>query len=169
MECGLLAGEYHWKLPLLAVPSVTIFHQRTVQWDVRKLSSVIILLDFDEIADEFEFADKPPMPAFGNVDLAEGFANRPLFVQVTLRRPALSSGRGLICVRRTRKSFILALVVVFLTIFRDWSEYLYPASAIRPVASGRKQARMRSEGQAVVSLRWGAENGEPGWLPLSSR
>ena len=36
------------------MPSVTVFHQRAVQWDVRKPSSMIILLDFDQIAGEFE-------------------------------------------------------------------------------------------------------------------
>jgi hypothetical protein len=53
MQCGFIAGSMSLATAALPMPRVTIFHQRTVQWDVRELS---ILLDFDEIAGELEFA-----------------------------------------------------------------------------------------------------------------
>jgi hypothetical protein len=50
----------------------------------------------------------------------------------------------LICGRRAGKSFILALVAVYLAIFRDWSEYLAPGErgTIKVIACDRKQARV---------------------------
>jgi hypothetical protein len=50
----------------------------------------------------------------------------------------------LICGRRAGKSFILALVAVFLAIFRDWSEYLAPGErgTVKVIACDRKQARV---------------------------
>jgi hypothetical protein len=50
----------------------------------------------------------------------------------------------LICGRRAGKSFILALVAVYLAIFRDWSEYLAPGErgTIKVLACDRKQARV---------------------------
>ena len=53
MQCGFIAGSMSLATAALPMPGVTIFHQRTVQWEVIELS---ILLDFDEIAGEFEFA-----------------------------------------------------------------------------------------------------------------
>jgi hypothetical protein len=48
----------------------------------------------------------------------------------------------LICGRRAGKSFILALVAVFLAVFRDWSEYLAPGErgTVKVIACDRKQA-----------------------------
>jgi hypothetical protein len=50
----------------------------------------------------------------------------------------------LICGRRAGKSLILALVAVYLAIFRDWSEYLAPGErgTIKVIACDRKQARV---------------------------
>jgi hypothetical protein len=50
----------------------------------------------------------------------------------------------LICGRRSGKSVILALVAVFLAVFRDWSDYLVPGErgAIKVVAADRRQARI---------------------------
>jgi hypothetical protein len=50
----------------------------------------------------------------------------------------------LICGRRAGKSFILALIAVYLAIFRDWSEYLAPGErgTIKVIACDRKQARV---------------------------
>jgi hypothetical protein len=50
----------------------------------------------------------------------------------------------LICGRRAGKSFILALVAVYLAIFRDWSEYLAPGErgTVKVLACDRKQARV---------------------------
>jgi len=93
-----------------------------------------------------------PTPA---LDLAEAFATRPFFASPS----GAFVGARLICVRRTRKSFILALVVV------SWrSSATGPNTCSRRVrygqiASGRKQARMRSEGRAVISVRWGRREG----------
>ena len=49
----------------------------------------------------------------------------------------------LICGRRAGKSFILALVAVFLAVFSDWSPYLAPGerATIMVIASERRQAR----------------------------
>jgi hypothetical protein len=50
----------------------------------------------------------------------------------------------LVCGRRAGKSFILALIAVYLAIFRDWSEYLAPGErgTIKVLACDRKQARV---------------------------
>jgi hypothetical protein len=50
----------------------------------------------------------------------------------------------LICGRRAGKSFILALVAVFLAVCRDWSPYLSPGErgTIMVVATDRRQARV---------------------------
>jgi hypothetical protein len=49
----------------------------------------------------------------------------------------------LVCGRRSGKSFVLALVAVFLACFRDWRPYLGPGerATIMVVAADRKQAR----------------------------
>src|ERR1700761_6431218 len=49
----------------------------------------------------------------------------------------------LICGRRAGKSFILALIAVFLACFRDWTPYLAPGETGRIViiAADRKQGR----------------------------
>jgi hypothetical protein len=50
----------------------------------------------------------------------------------------------LICGRRAGKSFVLALVAVFLAVFRDWRPYLSPGEVgtIKIVAVDRRQARV---------------------------
>jgi hypothetical protein len=50
----------------------------------------------------------------------------------------------LICGRRAGKSFVIALIVVFLACFRDWSQYLAPGErgTIVVVAADRRQARV---------------------------
>jgi hypothetical protein len=50
----------------------------------------------------------------------------------------------LICGRRAGKSFILALVAVFLSVFRDWSPHLAPGEmgTVMVIARDRKQARV---------------------------
>ena len=49
----------------------------------------------------------------------------------------------LICGRRSGKSFILALVAVFLACFRDWRPHLGPGetATVMVIAADRKQAR----------------------------
>jgi hypothetical protein len=70
-----------------------------------------------------------------------------LFRQCTGRTTAPSSRfdeAWLICGRRAGKSFVLALVAVFLAVFRDWSSYLSPgeSAAVKVVAVDRRQARV---------------------------
>ena len=50
----------------------------------------------------------------------------------------------LVCGRRAGKSFILALIAVFLACFREWSDYLQPGEkgVVIVVAADRKQARV---------------------------
>jgi hypothetical protein len=50
----------------------------------------------------------------------------------------------LICGRRSGKSFILALIAVFLAVFRDWSQFLIPGErgVIKIIATDRRQARV---------------------------
>src|SRR5215472_11991103 len=50
----------------------------------------------------------------------------------------------LVCGRRAGKSFILALVAVYLAVFREWSEYLAPGErgTVKVIACDRKQARV---------------------------
>jgi hypothetical protein len=50
----------------------------------------------------------------------------------------------LVCGRKAGKSRILALVAVFLAIYRDWSEYLSPGEtgSIKIIANDRRQARV---------------------------
>ena len=50
----------------------------------------------------------------------------------------------LCCGRRSGKSFIIALIAVFLAAFRDWSQYLSPGERgmIMVIAADRKQARV---------------------------
>ncbi|HUZ74548.1 MAG TPA: hypothetical protein VMU87_16305 [Stellaceae bacterium] len=49
----------------------------------------------------------------------------------------------LVCGRRAGKSFILALVAVYLAVFRDWSAFLSPGEigTIKIIATDRRQAR----------------------------
>jgi hypothetical protein len=50
----------------------------------------------------------------------------------------------LVCGRRAGKSFILALIACYLSVFRDWRPYLSPGETgtIKIVATDRKQARV---------------------------
>jgi hypothetical protein len=81
-------------------------------------------LDFDEIADEFEVArNKPP---YARSRPYRRLCEPSLFCSGDASPSGAFVGARLICVRRTRKSFILALVVVFLAIFRYWSEFPAP-------------------------------------------
>src|SRR5262249_11142279 len=50
----------------------------------------------------------------------------------------------LCCGRRSGKSFILALIAVFLAVFRDWRSYLGPGEVgtVMVVCADRKQARV---------------------------
>jgi hypothetical protein len=50
----------------------------------------------------------------------------------------------LICGRRSGKSFVLAVIAVFLAVFRDWRPYLQPGerATILVIAADRKQARV---------------------------
>jgi hypothetical protein len=71
---------------------------------------------------------------------------REIYRQATGRNePPSSQGREawLICGRRAGKSFILALIAVFLACFRDWTPYLAPGErgTIVIVAADRKQGR----------------------------
>jgi hypothetical protein len=50
----------------------------------------------------------------------------------------------LVCGRRAGKSFVLALVAVYISVFKDWSQYLAPGEigAVKIIASDRRQARV---------------------------
>lgn len=50
----------------------------------------------------------------------------------------------LVCGRRAGKSFILALIAVYLAVFRDWRPYLSPGEVgmIKVIATDRRQARV---------------------------
>jgi hypothetical protein len=50
----------------------------------------------------------------------------------------------LICGRRAGKSFVLALIAVFLAVFKDWRQYLSPGEVgtIKVIACDRRQARV---------------------------
>ena len=50
----------------------------------------------------------------------------------------------LVCGRRAGKSFVLALVAIYLAVFRDWSTYLAPGErgVIKIIAVDRKQAKV---------------------------
>jgi Terminase large subunit, T4likevirus-type, N-terminal len=59
--------------------------------------------------------------------------------------PSKSATEGwLICGRRAGKSFILAVVAVFLAVFRDWRPHLGPGerATIMVIAADRRQARV---------------------------
>jgi hypothetical protein len=61
------------------------------------------------------------------------------------KTPAAPASEGwLVCGRRSGKSFILALIAVYLACFRDWRPYLGPGErgTIMIIASDRKQARV---------------------------
>jgi hypothetical protein len=73
-------------------------------------------------------------------------ADLDLFQQCTGRQKPAPGGyveAWLICGRRAGKSFVLALVAVFLAVFRSWSAYLAPGElgVIKVIAVDRKQAR----------------------------
>jgi hypothetical protein len=68
-----------------------------------------------------------------------------LFCECTNRTapdPAGYTSITLVCGRRAGKSFTLALISVFLAVFRDWSKYLAPGETgtIKIIATDRKQA-----------------------------
>jgi hypothetical protein len=66
--------------------------------------------------------------------LSVGDSDLDLFRRCTGLDAAPSNGvteAWLICGRPAGKSFILALVAVYLAIFRDWSEYLAPIGTYR--------------------------------------
>ena len=70
-----------------------------------------------------------------------------LFEQCTGRKVVSESGHTeawLICGRRAGKSFVLALVGCYLSIFPDWSPYLAPGERgiIKIIATDRRQARV---------------------------
>jgi hypothetical protein len=70
-----------------------------------------------------------------------------LFQRCTGRQaPPIGGAREswLICGRRAGKSFILALVAVFLACFLDWSQYLTPGErgTVMVIAADKKQARV---------------------------
>ena len=72
---------------------------------------------------------------------------REIFKACTSRSQSRSNGHAeawLICGRRSGKSFILALIAVFLACFRDWSPYLAPGErgTVFVVATDRRQARV---------------------------
>lgn len=50
----------------------------------------------------------------------------------------------LICGRRAGKSFVLALIACYLSVFKDWREYLAPGETgtIKIIASDKKQAKV---------------------------
>jgi hypothetical protein len=59
--------------------------------------------------------------------------------------PATPAAEGwLVCGRRAGKSFILALIAVFLACFHDWRQYLAPGerATVMVIATERKQARV---------------------------
>jgi hypothetical protein len=74
-------------------------------------------------------------------------AQQALFHQCTGRETPPAGGAReswLVCGRRAGKSFILALVAVFLACFCDWSPYLSPGErgTIMVIAADKKQARV---------------------------
>jgi hypothetical protein len=74
-------------------------------------------------------------------------AGRALFTRCTGRKTPPAGGcheAWLICGRRAGKSFTLALIAVFLAVFRDWSPYLSPGErgAVKIMACDRRQARV---------------------------
>jgi hypothetical protein len=80
------------------------------------------------------------LPLRGDDELA-------LYQRCTERKLPPAGGTNeawLICGRRSGKSVILALVAVFLAVFRDWSDYLVPGErgAIKVMAADRRQARI---------------------------
>ena len=69
-----------------------------------------------------------------------------IFTECTTRaeRPSSPSGEAwLVCGRRSGKSFILALIAVFLSAFRDWRGFLGPGecATVMIIAADRRQAR----------------------------
>ena len=56
----------------------------------------------------------------------------------------VTSEAWLVCGRRSGKSFILALIAVWLAVFKDWSQCLVPGerAIIMVIANDRKQARV---------------------------
>lgn len=74
-------------------------------------------------------------------------AGLELFAQCTGRTvqpPAAFSEAWLICGRRGGKSITLALIAVFLSVFRDWSDKLVPGErgTVMIIAADRRQARV---------------------------
>ena len=74
-------------------------------------------------------------------------AGLALFQQCTGRTSPPPGGFNeawLICGRRAGKSFVLALVAVFLAVFRDWSPYLSPGETgtIKVIGVDRRQSRV---------------------------
>jgi len=74
-------------------------------------------------------------------------ADRELFTRCTGRAEPAAGGyreAWLICGRRAGKSFILALIAVFLALFHDWSSYLTPGEigTVMILAADRRQARV---------------------------
>jgi hypothetical protein len=74
-------------------------------------------------------------------------SERAMFTECTGRDPPpiVQVLEGwLICGRRAGKSFILALVAVFLAVFRDYKPFLAPGerATIVVIAADRKQARI---------------------------
>jgi hypothetical protein len=72
---------------------------------------------------------------------------RLLFRECTGRQDPPSGGASeawLICGRRAGKSFMLALIAVFLAAFKDWRPYLGPGevATVMVIAADRKQARV---------------------------
>ena len=79
--------------------------------------------------------------------LAMSDHDRALYAQCTGRAEPAAGGHReawLICGRRAGKSFVLALIAVFLACFVEWSPYLSPGErgTIMVVAADRKQARV---------------------------
>jgi phage terminase large subunit-like protein len=79
--------------------------------------------------------------------LAMSDSDRALFAQCTGRAEPAAGGHReawLICGRRAGKSFVLALIAVFLACFVEWSPNLSPGErgTIMVVAADRKQARV---------------------------
>ncbi len=72
---------------------------------------------------------------------------RAIFTAATGRPEALRQGYNEIwlCVgRRGGKSFILALIAVYLAVFKDWSRFLSPGErgSVMIIATDRRQARV---------------------------
>jgi hypothetical protein len=79
--------------------------------------------------------------------LAMSDNDRALYARCTGRAEPAAGGHReawLICGRRAGKSFVLALIAVFLACFVEWSPYLSPGErgTIMVVAADRKQARV---------------------------